>query len=84
MASPRDAGQAASIKIRAPDTGRQRKAAGQRLAKADEIRHDAAVFAGKPFSGAAEAGVNFVQDQQRAVFVAESSAAMAGIPAGER
>ena len=52
--------------VGAPDAGRQRKAAGERLAEADEIGHNAAVFAGKPFSGAAEAGVNFVENQQRA------------------
>ena len=59
------------MRSRAPDAGRERKAAGERLAEADEVGHDAAVFAGEPFSGAAKAGVNFVENQQRAVFVAE-------------
>ena len=57
--------------VGAADAGRKRKAAGQRFAEANHIGNHAAVFAGEPFSGAAEAGVNFVEDQQRAVFVAQ-------------
>ncbi len=59
--------------IRAADAGGKRKAAGQRLAEADQIGNHAAVFAGKPFSGAAKAGVNLVENQQRAVFIAKLS-----------
>ena len=58
--------------IRAADAGGERKTAGQRLAQADQIRHHAAVLAGEPFSRAAKAGVNFVQHQQRAEFIAQS------------
>ena len=59
------------MRSRAPDAGRERETAGERLAQADQIGHDAAVFAGKPFPGAAEAGVNFIENQQRAVLVAQ-------------
>ena len=57
--------------VRAADAGRKRKAAGERLAEADQIGNHAAVLAGEPFAGAAKAGVNLVENQQRAVFVAK-------------
>src|ERR1039458_8183401 len=57
--------------IRAPDAGGKRKAAGERLAETDQIGHHAGMFARKPFSGAPKAGVNLVEDEQRAVPVAE-------------
>ena len=56
--------------VGATDAGRKRKTAGERLAQTNQIGHDAGVFAGKPFSGAAKAGVNFIENQQRPVFVA--------------
>ena len=56
--------------VRASDAGRKRKTASERLAQANQIRHDSTVFAGKPFSGAAKAGENFIEDEQRAEFVA--------------
>ncbi len=57
--------------VGAADAGREREAAGQCLAKTDEVGHNAAVLAGKPFSGAAKPGVNFIQNQQHAMFVAQ-------------
>ena len=57
----------------ATNAGREREPAGERLAQADEVGHDAGVFAGKPFSGAAKAGENFIENQQRAQFVANFS-----------
>ena len=59
--------------VRAPHARRERETTGQGFAQADQVRHDAAVFARKPFSGAAKAGVNLVQDQQRALLVAQAA-----------
>ncbi len=59
--------------IRATDAGGKRKAAGQRFAETNQIGNHAGVFAREPFSGATEAGVNFVEDEQRAEFVAKFS-----------
>src|SRR5258708_38059076 len=55
----------------ATDTGGERKAAGQSLAEADDVGSHPRVLAGEPFPGAAEAGEDFVENQERAVFVAE-------------
>ena len=57
--------------VRAANAGRERKAAGERLAETNQIGDNAAVFARKPFSGPAEAGVNFIGNQQRAGLVAQ-------------
>ena len=57
--------------VRATNTGGQRKATGERFAEADQIRNHAAVFTGEPFAGATKAGVNLVENQQRAKFIAK-------------
>src|ERR1035441_6339086 len=57
--------------VRTTNTGGKRKPAGERLAETDQIGNHAGMFAGKPFSGAPKAGVNLVEDEQRAVFVAK-------------
>ena len=49
--------------IRPTHAGRKRKSSRQRFAEADHIRHHTAVFAGEPFAGASEAGVNLVEDE---------------------
>ena len=59
--------------IGAAHAGGKRKAAGQRLAETDQIGNDAAVFAREPFSSAAKAGLNFVENHQRAGLVAQFS-----------
>src|ERR1035437_1744193 len=59
--------------VGAANAGRERETAGECLAQTDKVGHDAGVFAGKPFSGAAKAGVNFIENQQRTVFVAKFS-----------
>jgi len=57
--------------VGAADAGGEREAAGQGFAEANHVRDRSGVFAGKPFPGAAEAGVDFIQNQQGAVLVAE-------------
>src|SRR5439155_5590448 len=52
---------------------RKRKSAGQRFAKTNQIRDHAAVFAGEPFSTATETGVNLVEEQQGAMFIAKTA-----------
>ena len=69
IASPLDGGHAASISVGASDAGREREAARQRFAQANHVRHRPGVFAGKPFPGAPEAGVNLIQNQQGVVLV---------------
>ena len=55
--------------VRAPDARGQREAARQRFAETNQIRNYFVVFAGEPFPGATKAGVDLVEDEQRAVFV---------------
>mgnify|MGYP003340636646 CR=1 FL=1 len=50
---------------------RERKAAGERFAETDEVGHNIGVLAGEPLSRAAEARVDFVEHEERLVFVAE-------------
>src|SRR6266540_2163311 len=57
----------------APDARRKWKSSGQGLAQADQIGHNPAMFAGEPCTRSAKAGVNFVENQQRAVLVAEGA-----------
>src|SRR5258708_30469760 len=57
----------------ATHAGRKRKAAGQRLAETNQIRNDIEMLAREPFSGAAKAGVNLIENQQRAIVVAQFS-----------
>ena len=57
--------------LRAADAGGERKAAGEGFAQANQVGHHAAVFAGEPAAGAAKAGVNLVEDEQGAMFVAQ-------------
>src|SRR6185369_13335167 len=57
--------------LSSPDTSRERKTAGQGFAQANDIGRHLYMFAGKPFPGPAEPGVNLVQDQQNAMFVAK-------------
>ena len=73
MASPLRGGPRRIHDVGAANTGRKRETAGERLAQADEIGRDTAVFAGEPFSGAAKAGVDFVEDQERVLLVADSA-----------
>ena len=62
--------QNASKTLRARDGGGERqRAAGQRFRQRDDIRHDAGCFAGEQGSGAAEAGEDFIEDQQQLVAV---------------
>src|SRR2546429_355079 len=55
--------------VRASDARGQRKAACQRFAETNQIRNYLVVFAGEPFPGATEPGVDLVEDEQRAVLV---------------
>ena len=56
--------------LRAAHARRQREAAGQRLAEANQVRHHARVLAGEKRAGAVETGVNLIGDEQHAVRVA--------------
>ena len=59
--------------IGAAHAGGKRKSAGEGFAEADQIGKHAGVFAGEPFSRAAKAGVNLVENEQRTKFVAQFS-----------
>src|SRR5262249_2952652 len=61
--------------LRTPGDAGQRKAAGDRLRGGDEIGYDRLVIRGEPISGPAEASLDLVGDEQRAVM---------GGPAGQR
>ena len=50
-------------------------AAGERLAQAENVRADIGVVHGEQFAGAAEAGGDFVENQQYAVLVAKTACA---------
>ena len=45
--------------------GTEREAVGECLAQADEVRIKLRLFAGEPFAGAAEAGIDFIANQER-------------------
>ncbi len=59
--------------VRAADAGGERETASEGFAEANDVRHDAAVFAREPFSRATEAGVNFIEHEERFVFVAQAA-----------
>ena len=59
--------------VRAADAGGERETARERFAEADEVGDRERVFAREPASGAAEARVNFIDDQQRAVAIAQAA-----------
>src|SRR5450755_4582804 len=59
--------------IRAANTRREWKTTSQCFAETDEIGNRLRMFAREPFAGAAKAGVNFIEDKQRAKFVAKFS-----------
>jgi hypothetical protein len=68
-----DAGHAASIKSARPTQAESGKPPVSALPRQIKSGTTPAVFAREPFSGAAKAGVNFVENQQRAEFVAQFS-----------
>ena len=55
------------------NAGGKRKATGECLAEANQIGNYSAVLAGEPLSGASKAGVNFIENEQRAEFVGKFS-----------
>ncbi len=57
--------------VRAGDHGAERHAAGNAFGRAKDIGLDAPMLAGKHFSGPAEAGLNFVGNQENAVVSAK-------------
>ena len=57
----------------AGDEGGERQAAGDALGYGDHVRGDAGVFDGPPLTGASHAGLDFVDDQQDAVLVADAA-----------
>ena len=67
--------------FRLADDRRQRHAAGDALGHGHEIGLDAGVFDGERLAGAREAGLDFIGDEQDAVFVAQRAQGRAGIPA---
>ena len=67
--------------LRLADHRRQRHAARDALGDRHEIGLDARVFDRERLAGAREAGLDFIGDEQDAVFVAQRAQARAGIPA---
>ena len=59
--------------VGAPHASGQRKSTGERFAEANEVGHGLCVLARKPFSRAAHAGENFVNDQEHARLVADAA-----------
>ena len=57
--------------LRTTDARRDRKTARHGLPDANDVRHHARVFAGEPTSRPTKPRVNFIEDQQQAVVVAE-------------
>ena len=57
----------------AGDERRERQAAGNALGDGDHVGGDAGVFDGPPLAGASHAGLDFVDDQQDAVLVADAA-----------
>jgi hypothetical protein len=69
IASPGAGGPGGVHEVGAAHACGQRESSGQRLAQADEVGDHSRAFAGEPGSGAAEPGVDLVEDQQRPGFV---------------
>src|SRR5690349_7378347 len=56
----------------ATDTGRHGKSTRERFAQTNDVRHHSTVLAREPRAGAAKPGVNLIENQQRAVLIANA------------